>query len=87
MFPSTCLKLSCPEVRSKFVSMPLDRGMRPDILPMKWWRIFQRWGTNKTFVGIVVARDPHSAIEIAIHQFEIDDPDRRRRLSAELRIE
>jgi hypothetical protein len=54
---------------------------------MKWWRIFQQWGMNKTLVGIVVARDPNSAMEIAIHQFQITDPDRQRRLSAELRVE
>jgi hypothetical protein len=51
------------------------------------WRIFQRWGSTETFVGIVVARDRQGAIGKAVTEFGIRDLEQRRRLKAEARSE
>jgi hypothetical protein len=51
------------------------------------WRIFQRWGSTETFVGIVVACDCQGAIEKAVTDFGIRDPEQRKRLKAEARSE
>jgi len=53
----------------------------------KVWRIFQKWGSNKAFVGIVVARDSQTAIETAIWRYQITDPAHQKRLIAEPRGE
>jgi hypothetical protein len=53
--------------------------------PMHQWRIFQVWGNNKSFVGIVRARSPQEAVATAIQRFNITDVNRQRRLVAELR--
>jgi hypothetical protein len=49
------------------------------------WRIFRRWGSTDTFVGIVVAHDRQGAIEKAVTEFGIRDLEQRKRLKAEPR--
>lgn len=51
----------------------------------KAWRIFQKWGSNKAFVGIVIAQDSQTAIETAILRYKITDPEHQKRLIAEPR--
>jgi hypothetical protein len=46
------------------------------------WRIYQQWGRVKLYVGIVAAPVKSAAIQQAISQFQISDPDR---LIAEVR--
>jgi hypothetical protein len=67
------------------MSMPLETSKLQQTL--KGWRIFQKWGSNKTFVGVVSAQDPGSAVEIAAKRYQITDPEHQRRLVAELRNE
>jgi hypothetical protein len=54
---------------------------------MKAWRIFQKWGGNKAFVGIVIAQDSQTAIETAVLRYQITDPEHQKRLIAEPRGE
>jgi hypothetical protein len=49
------------------------------------WRIFQRWGGSKTFVGIVHAIDKESAISAACAKFDIADSQYQKHLVAEIR--
>ena len=52
---------------------------------MQHWRIFQKWASAKTFVGVVAAPDPDSAIQEAVERYGITNPANRRCLQAELR--
>jgi hypothetical protein len=63
---------------------PYDNKNAP---PVRGWRIFQKWGANKTFVGIVEARDPQSAIGRAISRYQITDAEHQKRLVAEPRVD
>jgi hypothetical protein len=65
------------------MSMPFETSKLQQAL--RDWRIFQKWGSNKTFVGLVTAQDSGSAIEIAAKRYQITDPERQRRLMSELR--
>jgi len=49
------------------------------------WRIFRRWGSTETYVGIVVAHDRWDAIEKAVTEFGIRDLEQQKRLKAEPR--
>jgi hypothetical protein len=49
------------------------------------WRIFRRWGSTETYVGIVVAHDRRGAIEKAVTEFGIRDLEQQKRLKAEPR--
>jgi hypothetical protein len=49
------------------------------------WRIFQRWGGSKAFVGIVQAFDRQAAIRAACAKFDIVDSQYQQRLVAEAR--
>ena len=63
----------------------LPKGVKLDRPRVQGWRIFQKWGDTKTFVGIVIARDPQTAIETAIYRYQITEPVHQKRLTAEPR--
>ena len=65
----------------------LPKGVYLERPPVQGWRIFQKWGDTKTFVGIVIARDPQTAIETAIYRYQITDPEHQKRLMAEPRVD
>jgi hypothetical protein len=58
---------------------------RPRVPPPPAWRIFQRWGGAKAFLGIVQAADREAALRAACAKFDIADSHYQQHLVAEVR--
>jgi hypothetical protein len=60
------------------MSIESRAAFRPklDGATMPCWRIYQQWGRVELYVGIVAAPIQRDAIQQAISQFKISDPDR-----------
>jgi hypothetical protein len=48
------------------------------------WRIYSQWAGHASYLGVVSAPNPRTAIERAIQEFQITSPEHRKRLVAEL---
>jgi hypothetical protein len=53
--------------------------------PMFKWRIFLVKAVPALFLGTVEAPDEKTALEIAVDEFEVDDPEQRKKLIAKRR--
>jgi hypothetical protein len=49
------------------------------------WRIFRPQGANEIFMGIVRAVDRQRALEKAIDEFKVTDPEQQKRLLVKVR--
>ena len=56
--------------------------MAKKVRTLRTWRIHRVHGTPAQFIGSVQARDEKSALEEAIKQFHITDPEQQKRLIA-----
>jgi hypothetical protein len=57
------------------------------VKPVYAWRILCFKTVLVTVIGMVAASDERAAVEIAIHRFEITDPETRKWLMAVRRVE
>lgn len=53
--------------------------------PIQKWRIFLLEALPTLLLGTVEAPDEKTALEIAVDEFEIDDPDQQKKLIAKRR--
>jgi hypothetical protein len=49
------------------------------------WRVYNQWGVNKAYVGLVEAPDEVTALQRAIRMFHIVNPDHQKHLVVEPR--
>ena len=53
--------------------------------PAPTWRVYNQWGVNKAYVGLVEAPDKVRALQRAIQMFQIVNPDYQKHLVVEPR--